>query len=231
MALLSIDELKSALPDSIRKTVTTEVVDGINNIITADPQFYEYYRNNLMSYGHVMKDGKYTVKQYMAAVKYVSYKLMGLTNQESWMKTFPEKYQLFALRGTSAKDISSYVHAFHNTKLVNAIMEQSLVPVHVVGRDLFWKALNVQVELMQSAASEKVRSDAANSVLNTLRPPETKKMEIDVNHKDDGTLEALRKATQELVSQQADAIASGLQTAGQIAAGKVIEGEIVDGDA
>lgn len=225
MALLTIEELKSALPDSIRKTVTGEVINGVNNLINADPQFYEYYRNNLVSYGHVMKDGKYTVKQYAAAVKYVSFKLMGLTNQESWMRTFPEKYQLFAQRGTSAKDISSYVHAYHNTKLVNAIMEQSLVPIHVVGRDLFWKALNVQVELMQTAVSEKVRSDAANSVMNTLKPPETKKLEIDIGAKDDGTLEALRAATQALVDQQQQAIASGAQTAGQIASYKVIEAE------
>ncbi|EIV0540762.1 hypothetical protein L7B14_004234 [Salmonella enterica] len=227
MALLDLNTLKAALPDNIRKTVTDEVLHGINAAV-ADPQFYEYYRNNLLSYGHVLKEGKFTVKQYSAAVRYVSYKLMGLTNQEAWMKTFPDKYAYFAQKGTSAKDISSYVHAYHNTKLVNLVMEQSLVPVHVVGRDLFWKALNVQAELMVSATSEKVRSDAANSVLNTLRPPETKKMELDINHKDDGTLEALRAATQQLVDQQANAIATGLHTAGQVAAYRVIEAEKLD---
>lgn len=227
MALLDLNTLKAALPDNIRKTVTDEVLQGINAAV-ADPQFYEYYRNNLLSYGHVLKEGKFTVKQYSAAVRYVSYKLMGLTNQEAWMKTFPDKYAYFAQKGTSAKDISSYVHAYHNTKLVNLVMEQSLVPVHVVGRDLFWKALNVQAELMVSATSEKVRSDAANSVLNTLRPPETKKMELDINHKDDGTLEALRAATQALVDQQSNAIASGTVTAGQVAAYRVIEAEKLD---
>lgn len=227
MALLDLNTLKAALPDNIRKTVTDEVLQGINAAV-ADPQFYEYYRNNLLSYGHVLKEGKFTVKQYSAAVRYVSYKLMGLTNQEAWMKTFPDKYAYFAQKGTSAKDISSYVHAYHNTKLVNLVMEQSLVPVHVVGRDLFWKALNVQAELMVSATSEKVRSDAANSVLNTLRPPETKKMELDINHKDDGTLEALRAATQALVDQQSTAIASGTVTAGQVAAYRVIEAEKLD---
>ena len=227
MALLDLNTLKAALPDNIRKIVTDEVLHGINAAV-ADPQFYEYYRNNLLSYGHVLKEGKFTVKQYSAAVRYVSYKLMGLTNQEAWMKTFPDKYAYFAQKGTSAKDISSYVHAYHNTKLVNLVMEQSLVPVHVVGRDLFWKALNVQAELMVSATSEKVRSDAANSVLNTLRPPETKKMELDINHKDDGTLEALRIATQALVDQQSHAIASGTVTAGQVAAYRVIEAEKLD---
>lgn len=227
MAKLTLEELKLSLPDGVRKTVTDEVLDGVNAAI-ADPAFYEYYRNNLLSYGHVLKEGKFSVKQYTSAVQYVSYKLMGLTNQEAWMKTFPQKYQYFAQNGTTAKVISSYVHAYHNTKLVNLVMEQAIVPIHVVGRDLFWKALNVQAELMQTATSEKVRSDAANSVLNTLRPPETKKLELDVTHKDDGTLEALRQATQALVDQQADAIANGTATAGQIAAYRVIEAEKVD---
>ena len=50
MALLDLNTLKAALPDNIRKTVTDEVLHGINAAV-ADPQFYEYYRNNLLSYG------------------------------------------------------------------------------------------------------------------------------------------------------------------------------------
>lgn len=226
MALLAIEDLKSALPDAIRKTVTQDVLDGINKAVS-DPGAYEFYRNNLLTYGSVMKEGKFSIKQYVSAVHYVSFKMMGLTNQESWMKTFPDKYQFFAQKGTSAKDISSYVHAYHNTKLVNLIMEQAMVPNHIVGRDLYWKALNVQVELMTTAVSEKVRSDAANSVINALRPPETKKVELDITHKDDGTLDALRQATQELVLTQRAAISSGVQTAGQIAGGRIIQGEVV----
>ena len=90
MAKLTLEELKLSLPDGVRKTVTDEVLAGVNSAI-ADPAFYEYYRNNLLSYGHVLKEGKFSVKQYTSAVQYVSYKLMGLTNQEAWMKTFPQK--------------------------------------------------------------------------------------------------------------------------------------------
>lgn len=228
MALLDNTELRAALPDKVRKSVTQEVLDGINQVIHADPGFYENYRNNLISYGHVMQDGKFKLTSYVDAVRYVSYKLMGLTNQDAYIKTFPQKYQYFLNKGASAKDISSYVHAYHNNKLVNLIMEQTMIPIHVLGQDYFWKALKVQVELMTTAASEKVRSDAANSVMNTLKPPETKKHEVAITHKDDGTLASLRAATEQLVQAQREAIASGKSTAGDIAGGRIIEGEVIE---
>lgn len=226
MAQLTTDELRLALPDKIRSSVSQEVLDRVNSVIS-DPAFYERYRENLLSFGHVMQDGKFKIKGYVDAVRYVSFKLMGLSNQEAYIKTFPDKYQHFLANGISAKDISSYVHAFHHTKLVNLIMEQAMVPVHILNRDLFQKALNVQAELMISAASEKVRSDAANSILNHLKPPETKRVELEINTKQDDTLQALRNATEALVQTQRQAIQQGHMTAGQIAGGRIIEGEKV----
>lgn len=224
MSQLTIDELRASLPDTVRKSVTDEVLQNINNTIS-DPAFYEQYRNNLLSYGHVMRDGKFKIKSYIDAVRYVSFKLMGLNNQEAYIKTFPDKYNYFLNKGTSAKDISSYVHAYHNTKLVGLVMEQAMIPVHILGRDIFWKAVNTQAELMMTATSEKVRSDAANSLMGHLKPPETKKVELDIQHKDDGTLESLRAAVSNLVEVQQQTIKSGVQTAGQIAGGRLIEGE------
>lgn len=224
MSQLTIDELRASLPDTVRKSVTDEVLQNINKTIS-DPAFYEQYRNNLLSYGHVMRDGKFKIKSYIDAVRYVSFKLMGLNNQEAYIKTFPDKYNYFLTKGTSAKDISSYVHAYHNTKLVGLVMEQAMIPVHILGRDIFWKAVNTQAELMMTATSEKVRSDAANSLMGHLKPPETKKVELDIQHKDDGTLESLRAAVSNLVEVQQQTIKSGVQTAGQIAGGRLIEGE------
>lgn len=225
MSKLTIDELRQSLPDTIRKSVNDEVLNNINQVIS-DPAFYQQYRENLLSYGHVLKEGKWKISSYVDAVRYVSFKLMGLNNQDAYIKTFPGRYQYFLQKGTSAKDIASYVHSYHNNKLVNLILEQAMIPVHILGRDLFWKAVTTQAELMQTATSEKVRSDAANSIMSHLRPPETKKVELDVTAKDDGTLDALRKAVSGLVELQGQAIRNGVQTAGQIAGGRLIEGEV-----
>ena len=161
----------------------------------------------------------------MEAVKYVSHKLMGCTNIDAYSKTFPDKIIRFSAQGVSSKDIASYVTAYNKSKLVNAIMEQTLVPMWVLNQDLYQKALNVQAELMISANSEKVRSDAANSLLTHLKQPETQKVELNIGMKEDNSISELRKATQELVAQQRRALESGSMNAQEVAHSRVIEGE------
>lgn len=63
--------------------------------------------------------------------------------------------------GVSEKDQSSYISAYHKSKLVNLIFEQTLIPIHILNAPLLQQAINVQAELMLTANSEKVRSDAA----------------------------------------------------------------------
>jgi hypothetical protein len=55
---------------------------------------------------------------------------------------------------------------------------------------------------MMNANSEKVRTDAANSLLNHLKKPESSKLQLDISYKEDKTLEDLRATTQALIEQQ-----------------------------
>lgn len=223
--MLTVDEFKSALPDKVKKSVNQELIDQINTTLS-DPEMYEAYRDNLISYTKVMADGKFKISNYIDAVRYVSHKLMGCTNIEAYTKTFPDKYQRFVQQGVSAKDIASYVTAYNKSKLVNLIFEQTLIPSYVLNQDLYQKALNVQADLMVNAKSEKVRCDAANSLLTQLKMPETQKVELDIGVKDDGSIAALRAATMELVRSQRLAVESGAMNAQEIAHGKlIIEGE------
>lgn len=199
--MLTLDEFKLALPDKVRKSVNQELIDHVNTLIS-DPEMMEHYRNNLVSYTSVMKDGKFKIEQYLDAVRYVSFKLMGMTNIEAYSRAFPQKIANFQNQGVAAKDIASYVTAYNKGKLVNLIYSQTLVPVHVLNMDMYQKALNAQFELGMSADSEKVRSDALNSVLTQLKPPETKKVELDIGVKEDGSLNALRQTMMELAAQQ-----------------------------
>lgn len=63
------------------------------NSISSDPQAASTIRENLISYSGVMRDGKFKTEDYVNAVAYVSYKIMGYTNQESYQRTFPSRYQ------------------------------------------------------------------------------------------------------------------------------------------
>ena len=227
MTALTLDQFKMALPDKVKKSVNQELVDQINKTL-GDPDMYEAYRDNLLSYTRVMSDGRFKVSEYISAVKYVSHKLMGDTNIDAYSKTFPDKIQRFMSQGVVAKDIASYVTAYNKSKLVNLIFEQTLVPSYVLNQDLYQKALNVQAELMVSANSEKVRTDAANSLLTHLKMPETRKVELDIGIKEDSSIGALRAATLELARQQRMSLEAGQSTAQEIAHSRVVQAEVID---
>lgn len=224
--VLSLDQFRQALPDKVKKSVNQELIDAINKTLS-DPDDFEAYRNNLLSYTRVMADGRFKVQEYINAVRYVSFKLMGATNIEAYTKTFPDKYQRFVTQGVAPKDIASYVTAYNKSKLVNLIFEQTLIPSYVLNQDLYQKALNVQAELMQTAKSEKVRSDAANSLLTHLKPPEKQKVELEIGVKEDSSIAMLRAATMELARSQRLALQSGAVNAQEVAHSKIV-GEFVD---
>jgi hypothetical protein len=228
MTALTVDQFKQALPDKVKKSINQELVDQINTTLS-DPEMYESYRDNLLSYTKVMADGRFKVQEYVNAVKYVSHKLMGATNIEGYSKTFPDKIARFAAQGVSSKDIASYVTAYNKSKLVNLIFEQTLIPSYVLNQDMYQRALNVQADLMVNAKSEKVRSDAANSLLSHLKMPETQKVELDVKVKEDSSIGQLRQATLELARAQRLALEAGAMNAQQVAHSRVIvDAEVTD---
>jgi hypothetical protein len=230
--LLTVEQFKMALPDKVKKSINQELINQINATL-GDPEMYENYRDNLLSYTRVMADGRFKIEGYVSAVKYVSHKLMGCSNIDAYVKTFPDKYQRFLAQGVEAKDIASYVTAYNKSKLVNLIFEQTLIPSYVLNQDLYQKALNVQADLMINAKSEKVRTDAANSLLTQLKMPEIKKVELDIGIKEDSSISRLREATLALAREQRLMMESGAMTARDVAHSKVIsdvEFTEVDGD-
>lgn len=234
--LLTEEQFKRVLPKQIRNNLRPEMMDSINKLL-ANPELQHVYRDNLIGYVNVLKDGKFQLQQYIDAVRYISFKLQGDSNIKAYMKTFPDRYSKFVADGTSERDIASYVVAYNKNKLVNLIYEQTLVPSYVLNADLYQKALNVQAELMMFAKSEKVRSDAANSILVQLKMPETKKVELNIGVKEDGTIDELRATTLALVAQQKAMIQANAMNAKDIAHSKLliedeieVEGEIVRDD-
>ncbi len=230
MTELTVADLVNVVPKALRGRIDQELVDKVN-ALNLDTEFREYYRENLISYTSVLTNPNWTVNQYVVAVRYVSYKLMGDTNIKAYARTFPTKFAKFKAEGVEDRTIARYVTAYNKTKLVNAIWDQTSIPFHIYNMDYRQKALMAQVELMQTAKSEKVRSDAANSVLTHLKPPETAKIELDVVHKDSSEIVDLRKAVQDLVIIQRDSISAGARNAKEIAHSPLIlEAQIVEED-
>jgi hypothetical protein len=230
---LTRKQFEKALPKHARGALTDQMIDKINELLETS-ELRENYRENLLSYTSVLMEGRYLLKSYLDAVKYVSHKLLGCTNTDAYIKTFPERYSELLAQGKDAKNISNYVHAYNKNKLVNLVLEQTMIPTYILNADLHQKALNVQADLMMNAESEKVRTDAANSILTHLKVPEKNKMELEVSLKPDGVIDDLNRSTQALVEQQKRMLESGSMNAQQLAhtplqiKEKVVEGEIVE---
>lgn len=225
--LVTKEQLKVALPKEFKGRVTDDIVDTINDIIS-NPEMRELYRENFVTYTNVLSTGKYTIQQYIDAVRYVSYKILGSTNIEAYAKTFPDRYKRLVAEGIEDKNIASYATAYNKGQLVNKIYEQTLIPTHVLNADIFQKAINTQAYLMMNANSEKVRSDAANSLLTHLKRPEAQKVELNLGIREDKSIDALRESTMALVAQQKLMIESGMSNTREIAHSKIIQGEVVD---
>ena len=209
--LLTKKDIVSALPPQFKSSVTDQLVDMINNE-TQDQTAAEQIRNNFVTYAGVMKDGKFKTQDYLNAVQYVTYKHMGYSNKDAYFKTFPNRQAELVARGTSEKDISAYVSAYHRGKLVNLIMEQSLIPVWIVNQDLFQEALNHQAWLMKNAISEKVQCDAANSILTHLQKPKDAVTNINLDLRENSGLTELKNTLTQLAEAQKAAIEAGTPT-------------------
>lgn len=211
-----------ALPGNLKSVATDELADLINQIST-DPLVAEQIRDNFLSYTSVLKEGKYKVEDYLNAVAYCSYKLMGDSNQDAYFKTFPQRYANLMAAGRTPKEISSYVSAYAKGQLVNKIMEQTLVPSWVLNQHMYQAALNTQFNLMSDeGVSAKVRSDAADSLLSHLSKPKEAGPLINIDLAESSGMNELKDAMKKMAEQQQQLIHAGMATK-EIAAQDIVD--------
>lgn len=227
MTVISTEVLERALPAKFQNSLNQELLDTINTTLT-DPDVQDVYRENFLSYMNVLNDGRFKITDYLNAVKYTTQKLMGNSNTVAYSKTFPDRYTSMLQRGLSNKEMSSIITVYNKSKLVNLIMEQSIIPSWIINQHLHQQAISVQADLMVNAVSEKVRSDAANSLLTHLKPPEVTKVELDIGVKDDDEIADLKALTAELAAQQLRLIQGGMMTAKSAAEQRVVSRKVYD---
>ena len=219
---LTLQQVVHALPPNLKSNVTQQLVDNINNSVS-DPIMAEAIKDNFLSYTQVLSEGKFKTEDYLSAVMYVSFKLMGMTNQDAYARTFPARYRTLLNNGTSAKDISSYVSMYNKGRLVNLILEKSLIPTWVLNQHIYQKAINVQADLMSNANSEMVRMQAANSILTHLAKPKEVGPLINLDLREGSGLNELKATLTQLAQQQRDLIGQGVTTKSIADQGLVID--------
>jgi hypothetical protein len=178
--MLTLGQVQETLPANHRNNMTQDMVDQLNNL-SVDPEEARYMRDNFVSYSQVLQEGRFKIGDYVKAVMYCSHKIMGKTNMASYIATFPERHNQMVQAGKAPNQISSIVTGYNKGALVTKIMERAIIPSWILNQDMFQSALNTQYELMTDVmVSDKVRSDAANSILTHLKKPDVHKAELKI---------------------------------------------------
>ena len=217
---LTKDMVAGAVPDKrFRKYVTDDLVDMINS--EPESELRRVFRDNVLTYASVLSTGKHSLSGYISAVKFVSLRLMGDKASLAYSKVFPDRYQNLLNKGASTSYIASFADNYGKTGLVTKIMEQTMVPTHILNAGLYQKAINVQADLMMNARSETVRQKAAESLMTNLQAPVAAKIEVDIGYSN-SLIDELRATTKALANQQLKSIMGGHSTAKEVAHSEIL---------
>lgn len=204
--MITSEQLELAL-GSRRNWASQELVTTLNTLETDGA---DLVRENWLTHANVLREGTYSLDQYTTAIKYVSLKQMGHTNQQAYSIALAERYQELVAKGYDDQRISSHVSAYHKGALVQKLLAQSTVPLYMLYQDEAHKAIKTLVQVMtEPNASFKTRAEAADKLLTHVKRPEAAKIELEVNQKQSDGMTELTTMMRELAQKQLAAIADG----------------------
>ena len=108
-------------------------MDDLNSI-AGDPNYRDFFRENFLGFTEVLHDKHMSLPKYITAVKYVSYKLMGMTNEKAWQLSHPERYKECIQQKKDASYIRSVVCAYNKGLMVQRMLNQAMIPVWVLNQ-------------------------------------------------------------------------------------------------
>ncbi len=194
--MLQLEAVKKLVPKAQRTMITQDYLDRIEASVT-DSDVAEQFKENFITYLNVLSKGKYKMDDYISAVKYISYKLLGYSNIKAYAATFPDRYQ--RLKDEGQQQIEAFVSMYARGKLVNQIFEQTLVPTYVLNAPLHQEALN---ELAMMIKDPDVRGmtkvKACEAILQHTKQPEVIKGELTIGIEQSDTINDLREITENL---------------------------------
>lgn len=225
---LELEAVKKLVPKAQRNLVTQEFVDKIVASV-ADSEVAEQFKENFITYINVLSKGKYKMEDYISAVKYISFKLLGYSNIKAYAATFPERYQ--RLKDEGQQQIEAFVSMYARGKLVNQIYEQTMVPTYVLNAPLHQEALN---ELAMMIKDPDVRGmtkvKACEAILQHTKQPEVVKGELTIGIEQSDTINDLREIVENLADTHKVLLERKGMTLKQIAETNIIDAEYTEVD-
>lgn len=208
--MITTEQVELAL-GSRRNWASQELVTTLNALETDGA---DLVRENWLTHANVLREGTYSMDQYTTAIKYVSLKQMGHTNQQAYSIALADRYQELRAKGYDDQRISSHVAAYHKGALVQKLMAQSTIPLYMLYADEAHKAIKVLVDIMTDTKdvggpSWKTKAEAADKLLTHIKRPEAAKIELEVSQKAADGMNELTVMMRDLAQRQLAAIAQG----------------------
>ena len=221
--MLQLEAVKKLVPKAQRTMITQDFLDKIVASVT-NSEVAEQFKENFVTYLNVLSKGKYKMDDYISAVKYVSYKLLGYSNIKAYAATFPDRYQ--RLKDEGQQQIEAFVSMYARGKLVNQIFEQTMVPTYVLNAPLHQEALN---ELAMMIKDPDVRGmtkvKACEAILQHTKQPEVVKGELTIGIEQSDTINDLREIVETLADTHKVLLEKKGMTLKEIAEGNIIDAE------
>ena len=223
----SKEVLQKVLPKKHSSAITDDVVEFLNNAET-NPNTIDEFRENFMTYSKVLSEGKYSLAEYVNAVKFVTNKMLGYTDIDSYALVFPERYERIMEDNNNNRDIVSvYASRYKKTKLVTQIFEQTILPSYIYNAPYFQEAILEAVKIMQTSKSDIARVNACSIVLTHTKPPEDQKLQLEIGVKENNEVADLMSSMKDLANTQLEMLKQGA-TIKQISSTEVVSPEEKD---
>lgn len=204
--MVTTEQVELAL-GSKRNWASQELVTTLNALETDGA---DLVRENWLTHANILREGTYSMEQYTTAIKYVSLKQMGHTNQQAYSIALSARYQELVAKGYDDQRISSHVAAYHKGALVQKLLAQSTIPLYMLYQDEAHKAVKTLVDVMENEeASPRTRAEAADKLLNHIKRPEAAKVELEVTQKQGDGMMELHAMMRDLAQKQLAAISAG----------------------
>lgn len=221
---ITAEKIKAMLPKGSRANVGDTIVKMVNNMgADADlPQnlLEEEFLGNLHHIGKIKGIG---TEEIINATKFCNL-TRNYDNKKAWAITFPEKYDKLI---AEKRQVDSHVSMYKSSKLVQAIDEEMLIPIHLQYSPYFHAALKelYKVGVLGEGGKNKegeemtvtplVKVQALKELAALSKQPEKAKIDITVNQGE----EAMKVQTD--MNSQLSRIAMQMETA--MKSGKTIE--------
>lgn len=219
--MLPIETVKKLVPKSQRGLITQDFLDKIEASVQ-NSLIAEEFKNNFITYLNVLSTGKYKMEDYISAVKYVSFKLLGYSNVDAYAATFPDRYE--RLKREGQEQIEAFASMYNKNKLVMQIYEQTIVPTYVLNAPLHQEALNELAKMIKDPSVRGMtKVKACEAILQHTKQPEIVKGELTIGIEQQDTISDLRDVVEQLAEVNRLSIARNVKSIKEVAEAKIID--------